>query len=431
MEPAQGSGQPKTVLKKRSAKNNNEPAAKRPKASSSKIEVMQSLKQGMIKGHGLHCGYYALWHALCALDPALKNKRCNQKSFFELLKKWENTVRCTRFNQQPKNIIEKSKFALGLMPVKVNNLEPNELDLLIEKFGENFVDQITVIPSVNYLEELSHGGISNEKLFARIAQFKECSATQVLIINTGTDKGKRITGTNHWMAIALSVDQEIIKLSIYDSGYVPDKGTPERELKYRSILDNIYKLFVVQDIALVQARTILNDTLASISKYLEAATQDPKLWAYVSMLEDYCFELYVVVLEICDPNNPLDQQKKISIKKDLKRDARESFGMNAEESSGVIHQDYVEHILTVTIPGHLKELKSDVDREAVKTLLFESGYAYEPGNLYALAVLKIQQAYEQAQGRNISCETFIQAAQELGLPQVIVNQALGIVPDQG
>lgn len=433
MEPVQESGQStskKTVLKKRSAEKNDEPAAKRPKGSSIKIEVMQCLKQGMVNGHSLHCGYYALWHALCALDPSLKSKICNQKSFYNFLGKYESCIGWARLNKQQKSIFEKGKYALGLISIEVNNLEPNELDLLTENYCKHFTDQITVVPSVNYLERCSKGLIQNQKLFARIAKFKERFQTQLFIINTGQDKGVKAKGTNHWIAVALNGSQDMIKFSIYDSGFVSEKGTLEREEKdknYKNILHYIHQLFGVQDIALVQARSILNDVRSAVNKYLEAAEQNPESWAYVSMLEDYCFELYDIVLrEVCD-----EQVRKVMLdKNDAKRDSRMSFDMMQEGCTGVINPDYVNCLKTVTIPGYLDEFKSAAERETFKTLLFESGYAYEPEKLYELAVLKIQQAYVQAQDQNISCEIFINAAQELGFPLVIINQALGIVPDQ-
>lgn len=436
MEPVQESGQPKTVLKKRSAEvRSDQPAAKKSKASPIKIEieVMQCLKQGMVNGHGLHCGYYALWHALCALDPSLKDKICNQKSFYNFLGKYESCIGWARLNKQQKSIFEKGKYALGLISIEVDNLELNELDLLTENYCKHFADQITVVPSVNYLERCSKGLIQNQKLFTRIANFKERFQTQLFIINTGQDKGVRAKGTNHWIAVALNGSQDMIKFSIYDSGFVSEKGTPDRELQdkhYKNILNHLHQLFIVQDIALVQARSILNDVRSAVNKYLEAAEKNPESWVYVSMLEDYCFELYVIALESCDPNNPFDQQKKISLKKDLKRDARESFGMNAEESSGVISPDYVNHLQTVTIPQSLGEFKKHATKLTALEKLFESGYAYEPGKLYDLAVRKIEQAYVQAQDQNISCEIFINAAEVLGFPLVIINQALGIVPDQ-
>lgn len=376
------------------------------------VTLEKCLKQGEArefgKNHSLHCGYYALWNALCCIDPTLTNQRMERKAFHENLDQWEAWIRAARLKKT------------------IDNLEPNELDYLIKKINPSLRNQITIVCSKNQLQGFSQGHALSESLLRRIARFRNENQPQAFIINTSCAFDAAQKGTGHFITIIVSEKDDSMCYEIYNSS---------KHLSNQEYQDSFFKplnrLVEQENLDVLKARARICLLVEQVRKYLEASQQDIQSWVYVRTLEEYVQALSTKVFEYKGVlKDETTEAITVQIRNTIRR-LRQKHGMNNDfyECQGVIHNDYAHNVLQVI--NNLWQQIDDLEtRGVIKDILWGQDYAYEPEHLRGLVVKNIAQRYQEIQTNapSITPETFGKIAQEFGIAQDIieeVSQVLG------
>jgi len=322
--------QPAGLGKRTDSEKNGAPAAKKQKVSSQDPQeeciakgcVRASLKQADYQGHGLHCGYYALWNALCSLNLNENIKVDNRRArniFSNYLAEWELFIeKMRKENQAGRSGISYISTLLNTLlssSTSVDNLEPNELDKLVSELVKNNLlvaaqhgdtnsaNNVTVFTSKNQIDELVQGHGLSQELLERIKKFRNDGLLQAFIINTGTDNAVLQTGTNHWIAAVLTrLPDGNNQLAFHDSGFVPTakKDFDQYFNAKKPIQKALEKLFIEVDIDVLSARALLAPKLHAVVFHatpfdrIENIPGDPLGWdlgvysdEYICFIEDY------------------------------------------------------------------------------------------------------------------------------------------------
>jgi len=157
-----------------------------------------TLNQFETKGHGLYCGYYALFAAKCVVEGqrALRLNRVLFDACLEHMTTWVKELR-GRDN--------------------AHSLQGAEIDALIKRMG--IEDNVVVIDSLTFLRQLIRGAQFNDVVFDVIQQCKVLRQPIAFIVNTGEDRAdaRRVT---HWVAACFWPQQTNPKawmFGLYDS----------------------------------------------------------------------------------------------------------------------------------------------------------------------------------------------------------------------
>lgn len=306
------------------------PDAKKIKAARLPIKLSceASLKQADQLGHTLHCGYYALWNALCSVNAG--RKHVDRKSFKKDLELWEAQVHSKR-TEHVGTVASFISSTLAFISTsrrdaEVNNLETNELDLLVnslvvagllpelaaEREADSLAaaDNVTVFASKNQIGELVAGHGLSSALLARIRKFHQDGLPQAFIINTGADNGQRQSGGFHWIAAVLTrlpvqINNCNYSLKFYDSGSVPKSSQSQEAYdqyceKLKPMVHSIHELFIEKDLEQLTVRSLLASDLHAVKVYSDQATDikksagDPLFWeldvysnGYIKFLKSY------------------------------------------------------------------------------------------------------------------------------------------------
>lgn len=372
----------------------------------------KSLKQSSIAIHGLHCGYYALWNVLRNLDSTLQCDSQQKERFLfqQYLTFWEM-------------FIAERRTQRGVMH-GVNNLEPDEIDALIEHFFSELHAQVTVICSKNQLNGFILGHGLSPEMLEQINRFR-MGQVQAFIINTGIDEGVANLGTAHYIAVIMIPDAAgaSFRFETYDSGAVCTDNKIFMSCVYTPILQPLERLFVTENFELLQARAQLAPHFQAVQSYCAGMQKGSASWEYVGRLEDCVRTLKINLVQLQSPHQVNLEQL---VQQEITEWRTDFFGMSPLGKQGVIHEDYINHLLSV-IESLEMAYQTINCNDLYITIINEPGYAFQYERLQELAMNRIILAYQQ-KGMMISDDLFRRIAQEAGIPQEIVE--LGIAQDQ-
>lgn len=406
-----------------------------------------SLKQADQLDHGLHCGYYALWNALCGVTPAFQDQTLDQAAFCELLEVWELAVGERRLPQEAAFV---NIFRDSFQANEVNNLQVEELDLLVNNLVKNTLlpasdapraaddlqaaNNVTVFASQNQIAQYATGHGLNPALLARIRKFRADGEPQAFIINTGNARDQKQVGTFHWIAAVLTrhpapTEQFAYKLTFYDSGFVPksseDKaGFTQYSKKLPPMRDSIHALFIEEDLDLLTARSLLAPQLHAVKVYsdqlqdIKNAPGDLLRWSfddysheYINFLEDY--------VRCCIRAVAQDRFNELNEKMALRRAKR-------------TNNEYASFLRNKTIPVMQAELMNSFgDTNWTNFKELDVHIPTLQACARQLAINKLAGTYLQfVITGQITQDAFRQVAHEVGIPQEIIQAGVsqGVLP---
>ena len=411
--------------------------------SSTRSFCFDSLKQDKQSGHALHCGYYALWNALCSVSTGpLNGKHLNQESFKDHLGLWEAKVRHKRTGQvgSVASFISHMR-ALVSRDTNVNNLETDELDCLVDSLVENRLlaespaeraaenlaaaDNVTVFASKNQISQLIEGHGLSSALLERIRKFRHDGLPQAFLINTGADDGQKNSGCFHWIAAVLTrlpvkVDNYDYSLNFYDSGFVPVGGQAYNEYgkSFNPIINSLRQLFIEQDLNQLRARSLLSSKLHAVKIYSDQAKNiknsdgNPLFWEldvysqeYINFLESYLQSCIKILVP--DEADTLNKKPALQRSKPKYKEDNACYAAYLRRKNTKMQQV-------------LRKVKISTDWSKIKSL-----HKYIPmlqGVAGELAVNKLAQMYHEfVLTAQVEKAAFIQAALDFGIPQNIID----------
>lgn len=447
-------GQDGQAGKKASRKRSRSDVDVRDDVKQPKIEVNgtqmgcnSSLKQASYEGHGLHCGYYALWNALCGVNPDFQGENTHREDFNKHLETWENIVFQRRAPQEACFV---NIFRGPILPSEVNNLQVEELDLLVNRLvqdtllpvshaeqvtdGVQAASNVTVFASKNQIAQLATGHGLTPALLDRIRKFRADTQPQAFIINTGNARDERQVGTFHWIAAVLTphsapTEEFAYELKFYDSGYVPRSRENKKDFDQycKSLIpmgNSIHALFVEENLDLLTARSLLTPQLHAVKVYsdqyaeISNASNDILLWScdvysdeYIYFLEDY--------VRCCIRAAAPDRFNELNAKMALRRAKR------------IDNNDYAKFLRRKTIPvmqAQLKSLFLDPNWTQFEELNVHIGTLQACAR--QLAINKLAKTYgDFVVTGQVTQDAFIQVAHEAGISHEIIDAGIAQVED--
>lgn len=199
-----------------------EEKAAAPNVPTTKISTETCLKQADVEGHGLHCGFYALFNA-CMFIQNQDSLINNRELFTTTLESWEGQI------------------AAKSQPHAINaNLEPNEIRDLI---AANHHAHIAVFDSRSFAQSAVRGLSLTDDIVNQIEEFRQSGRDRfAVVMNIGNDYGQKQAGTGHWLALCFTHNT----VKVFNSG-----GASDLSLEFGRLIVHIQYLIFREDISLL------------------------------------------------------------------------------------------------------------------------------------------------------------------------------------